>query len=233
MTNRYYNKFKRFESALSSGLPGFQVKPKDESKPMKIISWILYPFNRSFLDSFTTTIDNIVYMPRPMLEEMSDYSPMVILAHEYCHAKDAQKISKVLFGLLYLLPQILAPAMLLLLLVYWPLALVLAAVCLAPIPAYFRMKYELAGYTMSLFMHNELLKAKKTKKSDRYDKLHERADFYNEQFTGPSYYFMWPFGVRDKLSEVIDKIMSNNIINDDDIYQEVLNAYNGSKTPSK
>ncbi len=236
------NRFDKFAASLTKKLPGFSVKFKDESTLMKIIGKVLF-FNKAFMTDFVTTIGSTVYWPSRESLEGRGASAMATLAHEYRHAKDAKKITSVLFGLLYLLPQILAlPGVLSILILvpllifgvvswsWWMLALMLTALFALPIPAYFRMKYEVYGYTMSLFMINELLKERGMDKANIRDVIDKSIEKHNERnFTGPNYYYMWPFGVKERLSEEADKIMSGEIVKEHEVYQEVLDALEESK----
>jgi Zn-dependent protease with chaperone function len=229
-------RFDKFEASLAKKLPGFQVKYKDESTFMKLIGMLMF-FNKTFMTGFVTTIGYTVYLPT-----RAKSGSISTLAHEYRHAKDASQITRVLFGMLYLLPQLLGipGALAALILVplllfgvvswsWWLLPLMLTALFLAPLPAYFRKKYEVNGYTMSLFMTNELLKEGGFDKNARKERLTASAARYNKNFTGANYYFMWPFGVEEDLQEALDKILSEEISKEHEVYQEILDALEESK----
>ena len=181
------------------------------------------------LPDFTTTIGQTIYFPNRERVEDSEMQYIAILAHEYVHASDARDITSVLFGFLYLLPLTLSPFMLLFLLIHWGLAMILFLLCLAPMPAYFRKHYELRGYTMSLFMRNEIMKENNVSKEARRAALEQVSERYNAQFTGPNYYFMWPFGVEEDLAERIDLVMSGDILREDPVFMEVQEAFTKSK----
>lgn len=235
------SRFDKFEASLAEKLPGFKVDFKDESTLMKLIGMILF-FNKAFMTGFITTIGYTVYWPdRESLEKRGD-NAMSTLAHEYRHAKDAEKYTRPLFGFLYLLPQLLAaPGILSALIMipllifsviswsWWMLPLMLSALLVAPLPAYFRMKFEVNGYMMSLFMLNELLKEDGIDKDNRKIRLAIRANDINKNFTGPNYYFMWPFGVEERLLKASDKILNEDMVNEHEIYQDVLAALKESK----
>ena len=218
----------KFHTSLKEYLPDFEIKYKTDSRLMKLISYILF-FNKSFMTSFTTTLGQTVYFPDRDKVEKNEVHYMATLAHEYVHARDAASITSVLFGFLYLMPLSLAPLMWLFAFIHWGLALALFLLCLAPLPAYFRMYYELRGYTMSLFMRNEIMKENGVAEETRRAALEEATDRYNTQFTGSNYYFMWPFGVKDKLHEKIDGIISGEILRDDPVFMEVQEAFYESK----
>lgn len=237
-------RFNKLKETLSNNLEGFEVKIKDESTLMKIISYVLF-FNKAFLTGFVTTIGRTVYWPRKRLEESNQSSSIITLTHEYQHAKDAQKRTSFLFSLLYLFPLILAlPGVLLVLssLVWiplmafgviawswWLLPLLLTVIFLAPLPAPWRKHYELKGYIMGLFATNEILKERGMETKNRIEILQSQANSQNKQFTGPAYYFMWPFGVEDDLHEAVEDIISEKILEKDDIYPEIAKALKDSK----
>jgi hypothetical protein len=208
---------------------------------MRIISYILF-FNKAFMTGFITTIGRTVYWPR---EKLEDSGSIVTLTHEYQHAKDADKRTPILFGLLYLFPLILAlPGVLLTLASpvwitlmacgviawsWWLLPFLLTLVFLAPLPAPWRTHYEIKGSVMGLFTTNELLKERGLSVENRIEILQSQADRKEESFTGPAYYFMWPFGVREELYEAIQDIVSEKILEKDDIYREIAQAIKDSK----
>ncbi len=191
---------------------------------MKILGKIMF-FNKTFMTSFVTTIWKTVYFPSRENLVGRQNRASVTLAHEYVHATDAGGFFKfLLFAFLYLFPQSLAPFALLLIPVNWILALVVFAVLLAPIPAPWRRYYELRGYTMSLFVLNEMQKKAGVRAEDRKTSLYNSAERYNKQFTSANYYFMWPFGVEKKLKENADKIVSGRIMMEDEVYGDVLES---------
>jgi hypothetical protein len=237
-----YDRLKRFEAALAKRLPGFAIEYKDESTLMKIIGAIMF-FNKAFMTGFVTTIGYKVYFPtRTAVESMRGNGRIGTLAHEYRHAKDASRLTRVLFGALYLFPQLLAIMALLSWLVLGPLMLfgvmswswwllipLLSLLFFAPLPAPFRKKYELYGYKMSLFAENEFLKEAGVSSEDRLNYLKAMAERKNAHFTGANYYFMWPFGVEEDLLEAAEKIVSGQILKEDDIYGEIAAALQESK----
>jgi hypothetical protein len=240
-----FERFNKFAAILAQNLQGFGVKFKDESTLMKIIGWLLF-FNKAFMTRFVTTIGKTVYWPnKEKFEERKDVGILVTLAHEYQHVKDAQKITSFLFSILYLFPQILAlPGVLLTIagLVWiplmafgviswswWLLPFLLTLIFIAPIPAPWRKHYELKGYIMSLFMANEYYKEREFSDELRLDLLKSQIEMKNEQFVGPGYYFMWPFGVEKDLEKAIGEIMSGEILKRDAIYPEMAKAFKDSK----
>lgn len=222
-------RFQKFYALLQAQMDGFRIKFKNQSTLMKIIGYILF-FNKSFMTSFTTTIGKTVYFPtEEHLEKKGNLNAISTLAHEYQHAKDADKISAPLFGLLYLIPLAVAPFMWFFAFYHWALGLGLFLLFLAPLPAPMRMYYELRGYTMSLFVRNEIYKEKGISKPNRRDMLMDLVEAYNKQFTSANYYFMWPFGVTSQLEKAVNDIISEKMIEKDDIYKEIVKAFQDSK----
>ena len=238
-------RFNKFAAILANNLEGFSVKFKDESTLMKVIGFLMF-FNKAFMTGFITTIGKTVYWPtKSSLEARNEVGAMTTLAHEYQHAKDADKRSSVLFSLGYLFPQVLALPGLLMALTspawgtlmlfgtlswsWWLLMPLLTVLFLAPLPAPWRAHYELRGYTMSLFATSEFLKEIGYPFVQRAERLRGQVNSKNLQFTGANYYFMWPFGVEDKLHLAVDDILSEDIIEKDPIYSEIVVAIKGSK----
>jgi hypothetical protein len=232
-------RFNKFVSILSGKLPGFNVKFKNESLLMKIIGKILF-FNKTFMTEFITTIGYTVYFPNNSYIDGSGYgalAALAALAHEYRHAKDSSKITRVLFGVLYLIPQFLALPGLLSIFIFvpllifgviswswWMLIIMLMVLFMAPWPAYYRTQYEINGYIMSLFIINELQKERGIDTQSRNRALILAVSGYNKNFINSNYYYMWPFGVEKKLFSAVGDIMSENIFNTNPIYKEVFEA---------
>lgn len=220
------NRFDRFLSLLQQRLPNFQVKAKENSKLMVFLSWLLF-FNKSFLSSFVTTIGQTVYFPQKRLQKKNRFD-LITLAHEYIHARDGSKLGNFLFGFLYLFPVSLAPFMLLLTMVSWPLGLFLFAFFLTPLPAPGRMYLERRGYLVSLLIYNETLKEKHLTAPLRKELLLEQAQKYERHFIGPTYYFMWPWGSKKFFQEKIDKIVTGEILQEE-AWVEIVEDFSQSK----
>ena len=200
--------------------PNIELIFKDDSKLMNYIGKTLF-FNKAFMTDFVTTIGDKIYIPREGFDKWPEHAISGVIAHEFVHIQDSNKDK--LFKLKYLFPQLLAPLMLLLFFVNWWLPLISFIACLAPWPAYWRKKYEVRGYIMSLVAmqawHGDL--------SD--EKWEKTIHIMNTYFTGPAYYFMWPFGVKKELREAVKKIKSGDIFKEDSIYQIGYDAVKHSK----
>ncbi len=193
--------FQELVTAAQKYFPDLSIKYKDNSKFMKFLGFLLF-FNRSFMTSYTTTIGSTVYFTTEDYTKTNPVSASVVLLHELVHVKDAKKLSKVLFGFLYLTPQILAVLALPLLFISWKIALPVLLVFASPIPSYFRMLFEKRAYMVSLYCINALSTKYKFKPL-----LATQEEYFLNNFKGPSYYFMWPFpGLKKDFDAALIKI---------------------------
>jgi hypothetical protein len=183
--------FQNLVQATQKYFPDLQIKYKTDSTLMKILGKILF-FNKSFTTSYTTTVGSTIYYPTQSFVKTRPVAAAIILLHEIVHIYDSSKISKILFGLLYLCPQILALLFFPMLLVSWKVALPFLILA-APLPAIFRMYYEKRAYLASLYVLHRL-----GKKLNFDPMLEDQKSNFIEQFKGSYYYFMWPFGNLDK-----------------------------------
>lgn len=207
---------------LNQLFPDVNIKFKNESLFMKILGKILF-FNPDFMTKFTTTIGNTIYFPSKNYLDTHYYSVLVILCHELVHVKDYKKFS-ILFPFLYLFPISLIPFLcILFFFLNWYIVLGLIVLCLLPLPAPGRTYFEAKAYTMSLFVHNEISIQKGIPFQGRLTALKNIANTYNKQFTGPNYYFSWPFGLSNYFLLKIKQILSKEIEQKDKIYTEILN----------
>lgn len=182
-------------------IPAYQIRFKDESLLMKILAKIMF-FNKGFMTQYTTTLGSTVYFTARSWTKLHPISAKVIMLHEMIHIKDAEKLSKPLFSLLYLLPQFLVFLSIPLFFIHWWMGLIWLVLFLTPIPAYFRMKFELKAYTFSMYAWYRYCI-----KLDCNIKIDQQIDNYVAQFKGPYYYFMWPFGngVKNQLTDAYSK----------------------------
>ena len=220
--------FEQFVKILHTNLPKFNVKYKDESLFMRLLGTLLF-FNADFMSKFSTTIGSTVYLPSRKYVSQHATEAGMILAHEYVHARDANKITGVLFSFLYSFPQILALLFIACGFLWWPL-FILALVMLAPFPAPFRAKLEVRGYTMSLFMYNHVMKQNNITNEERKLRLYIDASHISDNyFKGSMYYKMWPWGVEKKLHNIVDSIIAEQSINNQ-YFSEVQHAWDTSLT---
>lgn len=190
----------------AAALPRFELRFKNESRLMKLIGFFTGIFNPGFMTEYVTTIGPKVYFPsKTELVARQDLFSEV-LAHEYVHLYDSKKNR--LFSVLYLMPQALGCLSLLSLFAVWDvraLWFLLALLFLAPIPAPWRTYYELRGYCMSMLAEY----------IDTGDIHPATITWAMVQFTGSSYYWMWPFRtyVYGKLKEQAALIKAGGLPN--------------------
>lgn len=116
---------------------------------------------KGFLDSYTTTIGNTVYVGSSW-PVMGPYQRSATLRHEAVHMRQRRKYGFILFALTYL---------------FLPLPAVLALG---------RMRLERAGYEETLRAYADYYGVRVLREN------HIRVRIV-EQFTGSSYFWMWPF----------------------------------------
>ena len=166
---------------------GAVIRYKDESRLMKILGKILF-FAPRFNSDIATTIGKTIWLPSREWAR-DERRCWMVLAHELVHVADAIRVGGVLFALSYLFPQCLA--------LLAPLALIPGCewllaflACAAPIPAPWRAHWEFRGYGISLAC---IYWRRIPTVGPKY--------IIEKHFTGPTYYFMWPFGssVRERI----------------------------------
>lgn len=204
--------FKNLVQSTQKHFPKLQIEYKNKSSLMKLIGNIIF-FNPSFMSSYTTTIGNTVYYPYESFVKTRPISAAIVLLHEVVHMYDSKRLSKLLFGFSYLFPQILVLLFIPLLLVSWKIALI-TLLFAAPFPSYFRMYYEKRAYISSLYVINTL--AKRLTFDPMLDK---QKEYFEEQFNGSYYYFMWPFsGLKKDFDEALVKIKNGQRPYEDPVF---------------
>jgi hypothetical protein len=183
----------------------FEIKSKDKSILMKIISFILF-FNKDFMSSFVTTIGSNIYFPKDYNFEKP--AAIVTIAHEVKHILDSRKNK--LFNILYLFPQILALFFIPALFLHWAFIFPLAIVLSPAIPAFFRASFEFEAYLISLFVINLFLKYQNFDEKSRKDILMLNVERMNKHFTGSAYYFMFIFSLKNDFEKQISLILSES-----------------------
>jgi hypothetical protein len=166
--------FEAIVALVKTRIPRFRIAYKSESVISKFLGTLVWPFNRRYLTHVTTTRFPVVYFPSKAYVENDYRRAWKVLAHEYVHLWDRYCYGPI-FNVRYLSPQLLA----LLSVLFGPIALL----ALLPLPARGRTKIELRGYTMTMALNVW-----------RYAFVSDHTKWWiAKQFTGPSYYFMWPF----------------------------------------
>lgn len=121
---------------------GYTETRKRSSVFMWIIAVILYPFNRRFMSDYTTTIFGRIYWP----DSIEPASAWRTLWHECVHRHQATRIGEPWFSLAYLFP---APLVVLALGAFLSPWWLLALLCVAPLPAPWRVLWEREAYTIT------------------------------------------------------------------------------------
>jgi len=195
--------FQDLLTAAQAHFPSLQVKYKNQSKFMKFLGTILF-FNKSFMTDYVTTIGSTIYIPNDTYMKLHSVSGSVVFMHELVHIYDSGRISRPLFTFFYLLPQIMAIFLLpFLFFVKWWVILPMILLCLAPIPAYFRMIFEKRAYISSIYTLNAL-----GKRLNFNPQLTNQTSFFVAQFKDSYYYFMWPFDVTPEFTNAISLVQS-------------------------
>jgi len=215
----------KFLANLQKNNSKYNIKYKNQSWLMKLIGSLLF-FNKLFMSKYATTINQTTYLPDDKYVADKDYESIVLIGHEYVHAYDAKHYSSFLYSLIYLFPLwlcLLAIPMYFII-GFWSL---LFLIFLGPVPSIGRTWAEFRGYSMTLFLCHEVLKEKKNTDIEyTMDKI--ARDIQDKYFHSAAYYFMWPFNMDKKFDAVLEKIKSGDILKEDEIFQEVLDAFKNS-----
>ena len=216
--------FLDLKDAAKDYFPNLEIKYKNESIFMKILSKILF-FKPDFMTSYSTKVGDTIYFPNKKSVQLRPISAVIILMHELVHMYDERKIGKLTFLLSYLFPQILSPMCLILLFWFsWKIVLLLALLFLTPIPAIFRAHFEKRAYLSSLYVFKVL--------GDKFNfdpKLEIQAKTYISYFKNSSYYFMWLFSsIEREFDQAIVKINLGNRPYEDPIFDMIDDLINKS-----
>jgi len=197
----------QIEEVVRQEIPDFAIVKKSQSKLMQNINKVAKIFNPRFMSGYTTTLYPKIYIPDDRAEDPDFWK---VVAHELVHLVRAKKMG-LLHTLSYGFPQILAPLGLLSIgaiwLGPWMLLNLIWLICLAPLPAYFRMREEMDAYAMSIACNYW-----------RYGGIQQAQILWiADHFTSPDYYFMWPFeeNVESRLEDIAADIESGHY---DDLY---------------
>lgn len=166
---------------------GITIKLKSESFSMKALGLVAKRFNPRF-DEYHTTIGKTIYVA-DSFQRMSEVKMLELIIHESFHASDSERLGwfGLPFKLAYLFPQILTPVLVVALwlgVVWW--AGLLGLLLAAPIPAWFRYKFELRAYRTSF-----LVAWYAQHEGDEYTT--QLKNWIKEQLSKRWYYWTWPF----------------------------------------
>jgi len=202
-----------------------EVRPKSESKLLKVLRPVLELFNKNFWGGFITTIGSTIWYPDGWLEKGTMKSRLETIAHETIHVRQAKKWTFPLFAFLYLFPQSLAVFSLLSFLAIgfglnW-LWCLLFLLCFVPFPAPFRYIFELEAYRVRLIFYKHAWTA-----SPATTQL--AKDGIIKNLSKSNYYFTWPFPKmiqknldkpnklnKEQYTEIIAFLERNNLLAND------------------
>jgi len=189
------------------------LSKKNPDLLLKIITPIVMLFNKKFNTGFITILFGKMWMPYGFEDGATDERWLSILIHETFHEMDRKKFTTPLFTLMYLFPQWLGLLSFLSLGAIWGGGMWLwwlaCLIFLAPIPAPFRMWFELRAYRTNLLFG---------KKIYNYDKANleiQKKWYAHNAFLGPNYYFCWPF------KKHMLKLLSDTTHRDKKEYKEI------------
>lgn len=188
---------KRLIDLVSREIPGFEIRKKSESKWQRALGVLLF-FVPGYMKTYTTVMFGKVYLPE--IAGTPDFNLGETLSHEFVHLFDAREDR--LFNLKYLFPQVLALGALG---AFWKLWFLLFLVFLLPIPAPWRMRYELRGYSTQIALAYWAARWP--------DEIQDMADWVPQHFTGPGYYWMWPFarGVDARVQSIVKSVKDGSL----------------------
>ena len=83
---------------IYKNIPGFQIVEKENSRLMRLLSFLFF-FNKKFMSDYTTTIYPKVYFPKSIIGSGDSIRRITIMAHEYVHMSDRKRLG-VLFDIL-------------------------------------------------------------------------------------------------------------------------------------
>jgi hypothetical protein len=83
--------FDKVAESIVKDHPSFKIRYKNESRLMRLLAVLAYPFNESFADGYITTLGSTVYFPSREDVEQSYGHSADTLAHEGVHIFDAQR----------------------------------------------------------------------------------------------------------------------------------------------
>lgn len=162
----------KVDAVIRRYVPKWKVIDKRDSKFHSFIGK-LFP---EYMASYATTIGFTSAFPTGA---KYDWRTRI---HEGQHGRQCMKWSRVGMSALYILPQLLAVLGPLLALIFWNPWFLSLLLFLAPLPAYFRMKFELEAYKITIMVFEWSMHSDSTIYFDSILK----------NFTGLPYYMMWP-----------------------------------------
>ena len=192
--------------------PKFTIKNKAHPTGLyKLIAGFIGLFNKKLATNYITVINGECWYPASNFNEAGDRfigyedGAIIVLAHETVHEYDRKRFGTIPFSILYLFPQVLALLAVLAIFAIWNPWWLLCLFFLgfaAPIPSIGRMYLELRGYRVNMMCERLL-----TGDAKSYAKF-----ISTSIFSGPDYYFMWPF------QSSVEKKLLDQTKEDENIY---------------
>lgn len=185
MGTDYKSLFEDFwKSIVTFRFPRAEIKFKDESRFMWLLSKLLF-FTKGFMTDYTTTIGTTVYFPSKDWLEKNYRNALETVMHEYIHMWDSAHASLGYFEFTYLFPQIGVVGTILSIMAIWNTWFLLFLVCLLfilPWPSPGRTCWESNGYAMSMIVDSFFAGPEYNAKKD--------AEDLSIYFTSGAYYWM-------------------------------------------
>src|SRR5271166_2225033 len=184
-------------AAAQVDFPDLQVKYKDESTLMKVLSGLMF-FNPQFMTNYATTFGDTVYFPSRAWLAANPYTANLVFIHECTHMYDEKRVG-FWYSLAYAFPQLLSPVMLLLLFfLSWKIVVPLVVLFLLPLPAPWRAYFEKRAYFVQLYAGFKM----------RQENLATAAVDYAGWFRTEDYYWMWPFEQNQDFTQEVTNIQA-------------------------
>jgi hypothetical protein len=187
------------EEVLIPLYPKLEIKLK--TKPdwiYRLASFFGTIFNPDLDKTYLTVIGKTIWVPESFREK-PDVSKLSSMMHEGTHQYDSKRLTPIPYFLLYASPQILAVLTLLSFGAFYDLFWLLWLLCLLwllPFPSPGRAWVEHRGYQLNMMMARK-----------GFFDIPGSVEHYKKQFTGPAYWWMWPFPahVERKLMERLEE----------------------------
>lgn len=220
----------RIIEVVREKFPKFHIKAKEDVWFQRLLSYLMFwmwrwpkgedgkrRWTSLYMTNYTTTMGYGMYVTS--LDVLQRRRYWWTIAHEFVHMWDMNRITSIPYSLAYGFPQILVPGALLAIgAIWWPQMIwcLLFLVFALPLPSPGRMWLEWRGYTMTLAC--EFWDKGEVGPSD--------LPWIIENFTGPDYFFMWPFKkhITRKFEDSLRRIRSGEIL-EDEPFRIVHDAY--------
>jgi hypothetical protein len=192
--------------------PDFKITPKVSSRMHRVIGGILGLLgNSGYLQTFWTTIGFKAYYP-PLRNNGFSPTAWTLVLHEGKHAIDALKTSRPLFSLLYLSPQVIGIAALVMspvvLVAGWSMWWLLGILALLPLPSWARYVLEARAFEVSVCVDYWWWGGIEQNSVEGYVE-----GWLVASLCGPDYYWTWPFKptVRSRFVSYISRLKQGKV----------------------